>query len=107
MTENNLLAQWFTKIQSIDELQLARVQCGICHGIKSYNKYEYCDTDIVKHLIEKNWTIINDIVYCPECRKQYESLQNIAQQNIRPSKISYYLNIAKEVSTRATCLRKK
>ena len=35
---NNALTSWFNKIYSIDELSLARVQCDICHGIKSYNK---------------------------------------------------------------------
>ena len=105
--ENNVLTSWFKQIKSIDELSLARVQCSICHKIESFNKNEQSDNQIIRQLIENDWVIINDNLYCPECRKQYESLQSIAQQNVRPSKISYYLNIAKEVSTRATCLRRK
>ena len=104
---NEDLNLWYDKIDSIEELSLARVQCGICHKIASFNKYEYNDSQIVKKLIDNNWSIINKTVYCPECGQQYKSLQKIVQQNIRPDKISYYLNIAKEVSTRATCLRRR
>ena len=104
---NEDLKLWFDKINNIDELSLARVQCDICHKIASFDKSLYNDSNIVTHLINDKWFIINNILYCPECRKQYESLQNIVQQNIRPNKVLYYLNIAKEVSTRATCLRRK
>ena len=60
--ETNVLASWFKNITTIDELSLARVHCGICHGIKSYNRHVYSEDAIVKHLIEKGWTIINDTV---------------------------------------------
>ena len=106
--ENNVnVFHMLDHIKAVYELALMRAQCSICHCVQSFDFNEYNNMDVAHQLLSNGWTLINDSLYCPECRKQYESLQDIVQQNIRPSKISYYLNIAKEVSTRATCLRKK
>lgn len=108
LNENNdIVTQMLERVDKIYELAEMKTQCSICHNTQSFSFNTYSDVDVVCNLLHDGWTIINDLLYCPECRKQYETLRNIVQLNIRPSKISYYLNIAKEVSTRATCLRKK
>lgn len=104
---NETILQMTNKLTSRYDVGLITVQCAICHKTKSFSFNEYSDGDVACVLLNDNWDIINDKVYCPECKEQYESLRSIVQQNARPSKISYYLNIAKEVSTRATCLRRK
>ena len=101
------IAQMCEHLIPMYEVGLIRAQCSICHKIVSFDFNSYNDVKVAMDLIENRWITINDNLYCSECRKQYESLTNIVKQNIRPSKVSYYLNIAKEVSTRATCLRRK
>lgn len=105
--KNNFIKQVTNWLTPMYDVGLTGVYCAICHKFETFPNVE-CDIDsVVNHLIANDWSIVNDNLYCSECRKQYDSLQNIIQQSIRPSKISYYLNIAKEVSTRATCLRRK
>lgn len=66
----------------------------------------YC-TSVLKILNDDKFVLNNNKLYCNECYEQYKNLNSISKSVLRPSKIEYYLNIAKEVSTRSTCLRRK
>ncbi len=103
----DLLIQMTNKLEYVHEIGLIRANCSICHKIKSADMGKHSNVEIASDLIDEGWDIINDSIYCPVCKKQYMSLTQIAQNNIRPDKVNYYLNIAKEVCTRATCLRRK
>lgn len=96
-----------SSIKIYPELNLSRIMCDICHDVVShaYSNKDDIDT-FVDDLNINGWSSVNNLVYCDKCYDRYKSLTNIAN-NIRPNKINYYLNIAKEVSTRSTCLRKK
>lgn len=102
-----LLISLMNKMFYAHDIGLIRAQCSICQKIQSFDMSKMSNVEAADMLINEGWDIINDAMYCPECKKQYESLTNITQNNIRPDKINYYLNIAKEVCTRATCLRRK
>ena len=91
----------------IPELCTMQCSCGICHNTVTYDLEYITSSDVAHKLIDNGWTVINDIIYCPKCYEQYNVLNEISKNNLRPSKINYYLNIAKEVCTRATCLRRK
>lgn len=95
------------KIEYVPEINLMRMQCSICCKIHSLDMRKYSNIELVNNLLNNGWDVINDSVYCSDCKKQHSSLMNIAHNNIRPNKVNYYLNIAKEVCTRATCLRRK
>ena len=61
-----------------------------------------------KQVLEDNkFVLYGNKLYCYSCYDQYKVLNSMSKKTLRPSKINYYLNIAKEVSTRSTCLRKK
>ena len=82
--------------------------CYICN-----KKIIFKGINNVKLLIdaynESGWNIYEKHHYCNNCSEQYNKLNNKLNDKIyeRPSKHLYYLKIAKEVSTRSTCLRKK
>lgn len=96
------------KSQTLDRVEC---KCGICNEVAS-SKYncnnstseinKYLD-EFVYYLSKIGWTSYNNTIYCPTCSKQLQKLLNTSS---RPSKIQYYLDIAKEVSKRSTCLRK-
>ena len=79
--------------------------CGKCHPVAFSTSID----DIIKELNNVEWKYINDSLYCKECYAQYDKIKNISTEiyrsNIRPTKHNYYLNIAKEVASRSTCLR--
>lgn len=103
-----LFISLMNNIHHVHEVNLMRIECSICHKICSTDMGKYSDIETVDMLINDGWDVINDSIYCPICKKQHESLMNIARSNnTRPDKVNYYLNIAKEVCTRATCLRRK
>ena len=94
------------------------ILCSICK--KPINKeYHIIQED---NLIMKNRTSnsvslalydvkeISGELVCDECYANYNKVKDnitLSENNLRPNKINYYLNIAKEVSTRSTCLRRK
>lgn len=83
-------------------------QCSTCnsaYAIDASLKIE----DIVTVLQHQKWHNVENVLYCPTCYEQYKILNSIGQASVnkRPTKHNYYLNIAKEVSSRSTCLRKK
>lgn len=80
-----------------DELYI--LECPIC-GKSFLGNTENSISDL---LTNTNWPIVN--FYCEECYKRYKILSSL--NNTRPSKTQYYLNIAKEVASRSTCLRKR
>ncbi len=80
------------------------IKCPICGSSISFNNFNK-KTEIIEYLIDNNWHIVNDDFYCEKCFKQFLMLSSV--DHVRPSKIQYYLNIAKEVASRSTCLRKK
>lgn len=67
---------------------------------------DLCD-NVTKILDDNNFVINNNKLYCKDCYEQYKNLNTISKNILRPSKIEYYLNIAREVSTRSTCLRRR
>ena len=95
------------KFTYINELDTMHCSCEICHNMEAYDLTTSSVNDIAANLINRGWTIANNILYCPNCYSQYIQLTNISKNNLRPSKVNYYLNIAKEVSTRSTCLRRR
>ena len=105
--EMEFLVKMTDNLHEIPDTSFWGMDCGICHKQLQFGMEEFTRADAILELINDGWDIINDVMYCPECKKQYEILKEIARQNSRPDKINYYLNIAKEVSTRATCLRRK
>lgn len=109
MTQDSkeLLVSLMNNMIYAHDIGLMRAQCSICRTIQSIDMSKYSNVEAADMLINDGWHIINNTIYCPKCKKQHEELMNIAQNNIRPDKINYYLNIAKEVCTRATCLRRK
>ena len=89
------------------------IVCSICK--KPLNKnYDILVSDndnnklsLVMHDVKQ----ISGYIVCDECYNNYNKLKEVVDMNVndslRPTKIEYYLNIAKEVSTRSTCLRRK
>ena len=87
------------------------ILCSICK--KSLNK----DYEVLQNnangisLVIHNVKQISGYIVCDDCYNNYNKLKEVVDMNIndslRPTKIEYYLNIAKEVSTRSTCLRRK
>ena len=71
---------------------------------KSIDKLCNNITDILE---DNNFVINNNKLYCKECYEQFKNLNSISKNVLRPSKVEYYLNIAREVSTRSTCLRRR
>lgn len=51
--------------------------------------------------------IQNNNLYCKECYEQLNKILESIKEPYRPSKHNYYLNIAKEISMRSTCLRRR
>ena len=111
MTENKqqLLKQIVDKFVYTREIKNIKCSCDICYKTKTYDlsTVSISNDEIVNNLINDGWFIINNTLYCPACYEQYNILNNISKNNLRPDKVNYYLNIAKEVSTRSTCLRRK
>lgn len=111
MTENKeyLLEQIIDKFVYMHAIKNIQCSCGICHKTITYdlNTTSISKNEIAENLVNSGWLIVNNTLYCPECYEQYNILNNISKNNLRPNKINYYLNIAKEVSTRSTCLRRK
>ena len=95
------------KLEYMHENSEAQCVCNICHETEYIDLGTMSNIEFVNNLSNKGWTIINDTVYCPKCYEQYLKLNAIAKNNMRPTKVQYYLNIAKEVATRSTCLRRK
>lgn len=66
---------------------------------------------IGKLLNDRQYRFVDGKLYCSTCYEQYKKLREIfneVQETAkRLSKENYYLNIAKAVSTRSTCLRRK
>ena len=99
---------------------IAFMECDICHFAYAIDLTKG-ENYIKKLLKEHNWHVVNNKIYCPQCYKQYKEISDIAKLTVpmnnndnkqnnnkynRPDKYNYYLNIAKEVSSRSTCLRK-
>jgi len=79
-------------------------KCYICDKkmiFKGINNFKL----LVGAYNESGWNVYEKHHYCNKCSEQYNKLNDKTCE--RPSKHVYYLNIAKEVSTRSTCLRKK
>ena len=89
------------------------IVCSICKKPlnKNYdilvNDNDNNELSLVMHDVKQ----ISGYIVCDECYNNYNKLKEVVDMNIndslRPTKIEYYLNIAKEVSTRSTCLRRK
>ena len=105
--DSNLIRDMILKIDYNHDIELMRCSCEICHKVESYDLRKVSNIDVAISLLNDGWNLVNNKLYCSECMKQYESLMNITRNNIRPDKINYYLNIAREVCTRSTCLRRK
>lgn len=103
----DVIISFVNNMTYLDELGIMRAQCSICHKIHSAEMGKQSNIEVATNLINDGWDVINDSIYCPICKNQHSSLMNIVHNNIRPDKVNYYLNIAKEVCTRATCLRRK
>lgn len=89
------------------------IVCSICKKPlnKNYdilvNDNDNNELSLVMHDVKQ----ISGYIVCDECYNNYNKLKEVVDMNVndslRPTKIEYYLNIAKEVSTRSTCLRRK
>lgn len=89
-----------------NDTSIIPVSCAICGKIHVINK-DALKNEMISELYNYGFTIINDKLYCKECANQYNKLVDNNKPSLRPSKHEYYLNIAKEVASRATCLRRK
>lgn len=99
---------WIAKALNFDINNLPTIiHCSICGTIHAnVNTKE----ELIRELynaIENGWEYNDDKLYCKECIKQQKVLKSIGQNQIRPTKANYYLDIAKAVSKRSTCLRKQ
>ena len=87
------------------------ILCSICKKLlnKDYEVLQNNANGI--SLVIHNVKQISGYIVCDDCYNNYNKLKEVVDMNIndslRPTKIEYYLNIAKEVSTRSTCLRRK
>lgn len=106
-TQNQTLIDMMKRFNYMHELGTVQCSCGICHKTETFNLNVLSNVEIAQDLHALGWAVINDILYCPDCHEQYDKLNTISKNNLRPSKVNYYLNIAKEVCTRATCLRRR
>ena len=86
-----------------EKIPIIPIICGICGKTRFIDARVENLLDILKN---EEWQTVEDKIYCKECHDQFINLTNIVNTT-RPTKHNYYLNIAKEVSTRSTCLRKR
>lgn len=95
---------YLKKLVENDELEfpITGIKCSICGKVYTLDG----SPESLHKLINEGWTVIDNSLYCKECHGQYKQLTSIVSAK-RPSKHNYYLNIAKEVASRSTCLRKK
>ena len=99
MNENNI--EHF--IEYNDIMNSKSIICDVC-GRFNITKGE-CPK---KEFLSLGYKNVNNKCYCSDCYKQYVMITNDdAKINKRPTKHQYYLNIAKVVASRSTCLRKK
>ena len=99
MNENNI--QHF--IEYNDIMNSKSIICDVC-GRFNITKGE-CPK---KEFLSLGYKNVNNKCYCSDCYKQYVMITNDdVKINKRPTKHQYYLNIAKVVASRSTCLRKK
>lgn len=102
--ENNIL-QFVNYIDSLDK---DVIKCDIC------NTFDVCSPNESEVKFSKMFKNVNNKCYCLNCYKQYLALTSPNDINKkddktikRPNKSQYYLNIAKVVASRSTCLRRK
>lgn len=106
MANNNIKEHvyWDTKTNK------AYIECDICNSFIRINTNE--DFTKAKNIFK----VIKGKCYCNKCYKRYLDILRSNHVNVncndedvfeRPSKIDYYLNIAKTVASRSTCLRRK
>lgn len=109
MNENKepLILQLMNKFTYTHELGTMHCSCEICHDTKRYDLGTISNVKVAEALLNDGWMITNNILYCNNCYEQLQTLLKLHHNTLRPSKVNYYLNIAKEVSTRSTCLRRK
>lgn len=95
--------------------------CGICgQTIISYKSLSNNILDEFYNTLKLlDIKISGDTVYCDNCHEQMKRIKTLIDKKItqpkdvtnavynRPGKINYYLNIAKEVASRSTCLIRK
>lgn len=108
MKENKILNHIFTNSTSGEPY----IKCSRCKVGK------YLPLGIDLDLFLSTYTLIGDKCYCSDCYEKLKRLNKIVKEFKkykkdnenkkinRPNKIKYYLNIAKTVATRSTCLRR-
>jgi len=106
ITISSQACEIWSKFNNIDKDGIYECKCEICPKTEYFdyrlnNEYAYAED-----LYHQGWKTFNGILYCPKCYEQLEALNNTNKIK-RPSKIQYYINIAKEVASRSTCLRRK
>ena len=121
--QNESILNFLKSIQNGLYFNMSKCKCEICEkqcldlnniAFKAANISVTDDKSIDKlcnnitNILENNnFVINNNKLYCKECYEQFKNLNSISKNVLRPSKIEYYLNIAREVSTRSTCLRRR
>ena len=104
MTNKNNILKF---IEHIDSLDKDAIKCEIC------NTFDLCSPNESKEKFSILFKNVNDKCYCLNCYNQYLALTKSNnfeikdENNKRPNKSQYYLNIAKIVASRSTCLRRK
>lgn len=106
--------QLYNAIIINNDLHRFEIKCSICHRSKSKPYVSEKGTDdfrkeydlFYKEICNDGFTIFDSNIYCNTCNSQVQHLMDISNKSNRPSKYQYYLNIAKAVSGRSTCLRK-
>lgn len=106
LNEENYVKMKNSLQKRIETNTVYSLKCPICGKVLIIDKNRNINT-IINAILDKGWNIVDDEFYCKECYERYEILSSINKKDERPSKIHYYLNIAKEVASRSTCLRKK
>lgn len=90
----------------------ATCKCDICQNvlITRYDDFESMMTmepiNTAAKAVDNDWQMHNKSCYCKTCSNQLTELKQISKE-LRPIKANYYLNIAREVGSRSTCLRRK
>lgn len=94
-------------IKYIEELNAHIIYCDICGN---FNIDKSSDSKSI--FINLGYKNINNKCYCDNCYKRYLDIIKNTQKETneivkRPNKSQYYLDIAKVVASRSTCLRRK
>lgn len=94
-------------IKFMPQIKHNYIECEIC-GCFNIDKSSNSET-VFNALGYLN---VDDKCYCSKCYKRYleinsNNMQHDKKPENRPNKIQYYLDIAKVVASRSTCLRRK